>query len=86
MTPNEGVDQLLAAEPRLHLTKLPHRSGKAPGATIPISALRPQPGAPLSLKTVPPDEALDAVWCFAFDDKGQLVGRWRGDAAVEVVP
>lgn len=86
LTLGDGVDQLLAAEPLLHLTKLPHRSGKAAGAAIPIGALRPQPGAPLSFKAAPPDGALDAVWCFAFDDKGQLVGRWRGDATVEVVP
>lgn len=84
MNPGDGADQLLAAEPRLHLTKRPHQRDKAPSGTLSIGSLRPAPGA-RSLKTAPPDDPLDAVWCFAFDDTGQLVGRWRGDAAVEVI-
>ncbi|MBZ4417639.1 MBL fold metallo-hydrolase [Myxococcus sp. RHSTA-1-4] len=86
MDPGDGADQLLAAEPRLHLTKRPHVKDKAPGATLSISSLRTPPGAPRSYRVAPPVDPLDAVWCFAFDDKGQLAGRWRGDAAVEVVP
>jgi beta-lactamase superfamily II metal-dependent hydrolase len=86
MDPGDGADQLLAVEPRLHLTKRPHVKDKAPSATLSISSLRPPPGAGKSSKVAPPADPLDPVWCFAFDDGGQLVGRWRGDAAVELVP
>jgi hypothetical protein len=27
---------------------------------------------------------LDPVWCVAFDDKGAVVGRWRGSAALDI--
>lgn len=30
-------------------------------------------------------QALDAVWCVAFDDRGSMVGRWRGPRAFSVV-
>jgi hypothetical protein len=86
MDPNDGADQLLTAESRLHLTKRPHLGGKAPTATLSLSSLRPLPGMPRSYKPAPPSDPLDAVWCFAFDNKAQLAGRWRGEAAVEVVP
>ena len=82
----DATDQLLAVEPRLHLTKLPHIRGKASSPTLSIGALRPPSGGKRSLKTAPPDDPLDPVWCFAFDNTGQLVGRWRGEAAVELVP
>lgn len=86
MAPGDGADTLLAAEPRLHLTKRPHLKDKAPSATVTLSSLQQPPGASRSYKTAPPDDPLDAVWCFAFDDMGQLTGRWRGDAAIELVP
>ena len=87
MDPGDGADMLLAVEHTLHLTKRPHVKVKQPKATLPLSELRPVPSASSrSLKVAPPDGALDAVWCFAFDDEAQLVGRWRGDAAIEVVP
>lgn len=86
MDPDDGADQLLAVEPLLHLTKRPHVKDKAPSATLSISSLRPLPGVSRSYKVAAPTDPLDPVWCFAFDDKGQLAGRWRGDAAVELVP
>ena len=27
----------------------------------------------------------DSLWCFALDDGGRVAGRWRGDAAIEVI-
>ncbi|ATB29774.1 hypothetical protein MEBOL_003229 [Melittangium boletus DSM 14713] len=82
----DGADILLAVEPCLHLTKQPHVSANASNATLRVGTLRPPPGTPRSLKSAPPAGPLDAVWCFGFDNMGQLVGRWRGDAAIEVVP
>ena len=86
MEPGDGASQMLAVEHRLHLTKRPHVKDKQPKATLTMGELCPAAGSSRSFKTAPPDGALDAVWCFAFDDQAQLVGRWRGDAAIEVVP
>jgi hypothetical protein len=35
-------------------------------------------------RATPAVDALDAVWAVAFDDRSNVVGRWRGRIALEV--
>ena len=85
----QGVEFLLQAEPRLHLTKLPRRA-EALSAVVTLSEMRTASAVPASggrpIKPIPPKGPLAAVWCVAFDNNGGMAGRWRGPAAVEVVP
>jgi len=41
-----------------------------------------------SIELTPGDacEPLDPIWAVAVDSAGAVVGRWRGRAALEVVP
>jgi len=94
--PNDGLGPLLSAEARVHLTKpratralFPHpalvtledlRNGRAPTPTgLPPNRTR-------HVRPSFPSSPLDAVWCVAFDNSGEIKGRWRGACAVEVIP
>ncbi len=97
--PGEGLAQLLAVEPAVHVTAPPascERRGWAPPSVVTLQQLhkeaQPTPtGDPLLDRGVEirgggPKGPLDNVWGVAFDDSGQVVGRWRGPQAFEVSP
>ncbi|QSQ21427.1 MBL fold metallo-hydrolase [Pyxidicoccus parkwayensis] len=95
--PGDGLSRLLAAEPSVHVTAPPascERKGWVPPSVVTLQQLHHE------ASTVPTGDALldrgtdirgggpkgplDNVWCVAFDDAGQVVGRWRGPQAFEV--
>jgi hypothetical protein len=91
----DGVPRLVGLNGEVALTAAPRRRDQQPRHPAPgivplaeFSALfRPPAGAPASalLVTPPALGALDPLWCGAFDDRGALRGRWRGERAFMVV-
>ena len=95
----EGLAQLLAAEPAVHVTAPPascERKGWVPPSVVTLQQLHTEAamaptGDPLldrgtEIRGSGPKAPLDNIWCVAFDDTGQVVGRWRGPQAFEVSP
>ena len=99
--PDEGLDQLLRSQPSVLLTAPSARRAVQGGHPHPAVVRRGQvrertealPGGNWFVDgaddiRVEPGSALgpfDAVWCCAFDERGSIVGRWRGPVALEVV-
>jgi hypothetical protein len=95
----EGLSQLLAAEPTVHVTAPPascERKGWVPPPIVTLQNLHQEAtiaptGDPLldrgiDIRGAGPKAPMDNVWCVAFDDAGQIVGRWRGAQAFEISP
>lgn len=90
-----GMSRLVPRNKQVLMTALPRsRVDQEPlvaPAMFPISALPAlfAPAAPMKPEAVaisPGDlEPLDPIWCVAFDDKGAIVGAWRGRYALSVV-
>jgi len=90
----DGLDLLLQNEPIVMLTREP-RVALGPG-TWGLAALRAAvpalaTGIPVVnrgkvLAPAVPIAPLDAVWGVAFDDAGHVTARYRGAAAVDIVP
>lgn len=95
---DDGLDRLLRGNDRVLLTA-PSRSRQMQRAldehrVTPADLAKitgrppPSPGfgpADTTYRAPRALDALDAVWCVGFDDAGRVAGRWRGQAAVEVV-
>ncbi len=96
----DGLPHLLDLRPSILLTGVPvskkiQASEPAPGivrVTQLVSRLASQRlGEPFldgGVELTPGDacEPLDPIWAVAVDSAGAVVGRWRGRAALEVVP
>jgi hypothetical protein len=93
----DGLDTILAAQSPVMLTALSvsrklqvaHDTGRVTRATLGVgttavkrSSLFKSDDTVWRVSTAL--GPLDPVWCVAFDAAGQVVNRWRGDAAVEV--
>jgi hypothetical protein len=80
---------LLSRQAPLHITHPPSAWELAPEPWLVKAAdIRPPTptGDPFAdaaddIRPRPPKDALDPVWCFAFDASGWLRGRWRGTTA-----
>lgn len=98
--PGAGIGRLLETQSRVDLTALPaSRRMQKPlvspgvvrrGEIVESGARRSRSpfthgATPLRTEGLRPQEALDAVWCCSFDDRGGILGRWRGRVAVTVV-
>lgn len=97
--PRCGIAKLLEAEPVVHLTALAarirHQRACSPPARVQLGELvartdavrtgNPFIDTAVDLREEYARGPLDPVWCCAMDDRGQVVGLWRGRAALEVV-
>ncbi len=96
-----GLPRLLDRDPQVHLTAPPlskevqaaaAQRGRARLSQLADRLARTPIGVPFldngGIEVTPRSalRPLDAVWCFACDDRNAVVGRWRGVAALEVTP
>lgn len=96
-TSPDGIQRLVGLNGEVALTATPRAQASQPShvapGRVPLGALaalfqaeRPPIGPGAFSVTPPALEALDAVWCAAFDDRGAVRGLWRGARAFAVVP
>jgi hypothetical protein len=78
----------LTATPRARLAQPIHADpAVVPLTEFPSLFATATPFGAGAFSVTPPDvDALDPVWCGAFDDQGALRGAWRGRRAFHVVP
>ena len=89
----DGLPQLVAARQEVLLTAMPASKSAQSATQMPgfvkladlksSAARRPGGGVPTTV-TAPTKGPLDCVWCIKLNDKGDVVARYRGVAALAV--
>jgi hypothetical protein len=97
----EGMPRLLSQQPSILLTALPTSRSLQANTAAPgvvsfsqlASRVAAQPTGHAFLDSAGVDvtpgdagEPLDPVWCVAIDRAANVIGRWRGRSALEIIP
>jgi hypothetical protein len=99
--PGEGLEIMLSREPSIYLTALAAPLSLQPSwphpAQVRMSEIKEREAAvrseqytrinPRDIRSerIPALDPLDPLWCYAVNSNGEIVERWRGRAAIEVV-
>jgi len=91
----EIMPSLVGKQSPIHVSHPPSAWSDPGSSRIQASAIRrrakveatgdPFADAAEDIRPRPPQEPLDPVWAFAYDDAGRLCGLWRGESALQVV-